>query len=276
MNRTEKQAFVDDFRVKIKEAPVLYLTDFSGLDVKSMSLLRQQLKDSGAEYLVVKNRLVKRAVADLDIPDISEALLGPTGVVLGYEGVVEPAKVVSDFAKEHDDKPVFKLGILDSKLVSAAEIQQLAKLPPREQLLAELAGALEAPMAALASALEGKIQEMAGLLDALREQKDGEGTESPEAEAESAETEAESPDAEPESAEAEAESADTEEESPEAEAESADAEAESPEAEAESAETEAESPDAEAESADAEEESPEAEAEPADPENESSDPENKN
>jgi large subunit ribosomal protein L10 len=159
LTRTEKQTFVDGFRVKVEEAPVLYLTDFSGLDVESMTLLRQQLKDSGAEYLVVKNRLVKRAVADLDIPDISEALLGPTGVVLGYEGVVEPAKVVSDFAKQHDDRPVFKLGIIDKKLVSAVEIQRLAELPPRGQLLAELAGALEAPMAALASALEGKVQE---------------------------------------------------------------------------------------------------------------------
>ena len=146
MNRVEKQTFVAEFRDKVRDAPVLYLTDFSGLDVKSMTVLRQSLKDAGAEYLVVKNRLVKLALADLDLPDISEALLGPTGVVLGHAGIVEPAKAISDFAKEHDDKPVFKLGILDNQIVSAAEIQRLAKLPPRDQLLAELAGALEAPM----------------------------------------------------------------------------------------------------------------------------------
>jgi large subunit ribosomal protein L10 len=174
MNRTEKEAFVGEFRDKVQAAPVLYLTDFAGLDVKSMTVLRQRLKESGAEYLVVKNRLVKLAVAELDLPDISEGLLGPTGVVLGYEGVVEPAKVVSDFAKEHDDKPVFKVGILDNKVVSAQEIQRLAQLPPREQLLAELAGALEGPMSGFVGALEGKIQEMSGLLEALKEQKEGE------------------------------------------------------------------------------------------------------
>jgi len=190
MNRTEKQTFVRDLREKVREAPVLYLTDFSGLDVKSMTVLRQRLRASGAEYLVVKNRLVKLAVADLDLPDISEALRGPTGVILGYEGIVEPAKAVRDFAKEHDDRPVFKLGVLDNKVVTATEIDRLAKLPPREQLLAELVGALEAPMAALASALEGKLQEMAGLLDALKEQKGGEGA-SPSAEAPPAEAEAE-------------------------------------------------------------------------------------
>ena len=267
MSLTEKQAFVDGFREKVQEAPVLYLTDFSGLDVKSMTLLRQRLRDSGAEYLVVKNRLVKRAVADLDMPDISEALLGPTGVVLGYEGVVEPAKVVSDFAKEHDDKPVFKLGILDKKIVSAVEIQRLAKLPPREQLLAELAGALEAPMAALVSALEGKIQEMAGVLDALREQKEGQGAEPAAPEAEAAQPAPEEEVAQP-AAEEETAQPDAEEEAaqPDAEEEAAqpdaEAQAEQPDADAEE---EAAQPDAEEETVqpDAEED-----AEPSDRENE--------
>ena len=175
MNRAEKESFVVDFREKVKQAPVMYLTDFTGLDVKSMTSLRQNLRASGAEYLVVKNRLVKRALEGLQVPDITDALLGPTGVVLGYGGVVEPAKIISDFAKEHGDKPVFKLGLLDDKVVSADEIVRLAQQPPREQLLAELAGALEAPMAALASALESKLQEMSALLDALKRQKEREG-----------------------------------------------------------------------------------------------------
>jgi large subunit ribosomal protein L10 len=81
---------------------------------------------------------------------------------------VEPAKLLSDFAKEHDNKPAMKAGIVERKAVSAAQIDALAKLPPREQLLAELAGALEAPMAQLAYVMQAKLYEMAGLLDALR------------------------------------------------------------------------------------------------------------
>ena len=267
MNRTEKQTFVDEFREKIRAAPVLYLTDFSGLDVKSMTLLRQRLKDSGAEYLVVKNRLAKLAVADLDLPDISEALLGPTGVVLGYKGIVEPAKAVSDFAKEHDDKPIFKLGIIDNLLVSAEEIQRLAKLPPREQLLAELAGALEAPMAALVSALEGKVQEMAGLLEALREQKeDGGPGESPTVDAEAAETEAETAEPEAEAAESEADTAEPEAEAAETEADTAEPEAEAAETEADTAEPEAEAAETEADTAEPEAEAAETEADTAEPE----------
>ncbi|RMH11629.1 MAG: 50S ribosomal protein L10 [Gemmatimonadetes bacterium] len=171
MNRDQKTAFVADFRDKVKRAPVMYVTDFTGLDVKSMTQLRRTLKEAGAEYLVVKNRLAKLALEDLGAEELFDSLQGPSGVVLGYEGVVEPAKALADFAKEHEDKPVFKAGFLDDKVLTADEVVRLAKLPPREQLLAELAGAMQAPLAALAGALEAKLQEMAGLLDALKEQK---------------------------------------------------------------------------------------------------------
>ncbi len=167
MKRTEKESFVESFRERVNRTPVLYLTDFSGLDVKSITVLRDRLRAEGAEYLVVKNRLAKLALAETDLPDISDVLNGPTGMVFGHEGPVSAAKAVAEFAKENDDKPVFKLGIMDGVILQPDEIKRLAKLPPRVQLLAELAGALEAPMAAFASALEGKIQEMAGLLDAL-------------------------------------------------------------------------------------------------------------
>lgn len=175
MKRAEKEAFVQDFRSRIERAPVVYLTDFTGLDVESMTILRRELKRSGAEYLVVKNRLAKLALEDVDeFPDLSGALSGPTGVILAYEGAVEPAKAVSEFAKQHEDKPVFKIGVLENDLLSVEQIQRLAELPPREQLLAEMAGALEGPLSALASALEGKLQEMSGLLEALRRQREEE------------------------------------------------------------------------------------------------------
>jgi large subunit ribosomal protein L10 len=170
MKRSEKEVFVTAFRDRLERAPALFLTDFTGLDVKSMTELRQNLREVGAEYLVVKNRLVRRAIADEDsLPDLGEALLGPTGVVFGYEGAVEPAKAIADFAKEHNDRPVFKLGVLENELLEAAEIVRLAKLPSRDQLLAQLAGAFEAPLAALAAALGAKIQEAAGLLEALKQ-----------------------------------------------------------------------------------------------------------
>lgn len=173
MKRTEKETFVADFRSRVEKAPVFYLADFTGLDVKAMTTLRAQLKANGAEFLVVKNRLVKRALAEMEVPDdVAASLVGPTGVVFGYEGAVEPAKVLTDFAKEHDDRPAFKAGVLENQLLGAEQIIALAKLPSKEVLLSQLAGALEGPMAAFVAALEGKIQEMAGLLEALRQERE--------------------------------------------------------------------------------------------------------
>ena len=172
MKRADKETFVADFRERLERAPVVYLTDFSGLDVKSMTTLRQSLRETGAEYVVAKNRLVLRALEETDYPDLSDALTGPTGVIFGYEGAVEPAKALTDFAKEHDDKPVFKVGVLDRKRLGPEQIDRLAKLPPRDELLAELAGAMQGPLAMLAGALEGKIREMVGLLEALKQERE--------------------------------------------------------------------------------------------------------
>jgi large subunit ribosomal protein L10 len=173
MKRNEKEVFVDGIRERLGRASVLYITDFSGLDVKSMTKLRQQMRKNGAEYLVAKNRLVQMALKDTDLPDLTQALKGPTGVVFVYGGAVEPAKALSDFAKEHGDRPVFKLGVLENQVLDARAIERLAKLPPREQLLAELAGALQSPLAELAGVMSAKLQEMVGLLEALRNERGG-------------------------------------------------------------------------------------------------------
>ena len=172
MDRSQKESAIVELQERIDRAPALYLTDFTGLDVQAMTELRSSLKKSGAEYFVVKNRLARRVFAESsDLPDISESLKGPTGFVFGYEDAAGAAKAVSDFASQHDKKPVFKLGVMENQILQPEQVERIAKLPPREQLLAELAGALEAPMAALASVLEAKLQETAGLLDALKEER---------------------------------------------------------------------------------------------------------
>ncbi len=173
MKRSEKESFVAEFQNRIKENPTFYLTDYSGLDVKSITVLRDRLHESGADYVVVKNRLLLRVLeaSETELPDLSEHLKGPTAVILAGDGPVGPAKALTEFAKDHDDRPSFKVGVLDQALLGADKFQRLAKLPSREELLSQLAGALQAPMAGLAGALEAKLQETSGLLEALREKK---------------------------------------------------------------------------------------------------------
>jgi large subunit ribosomal protein L10 len=171
MNRTEKETFITEFQELLGRAPVFYLTDFTGLDVKSLSRLRQSLRDSGAEYVVAKNRLIRLALENSELPDLGDALTGPTGVVFGFDDPVGPAKVLAEFAKENMDRPALKLGVVDRKVIQPDQIIRLSKLPSREVLLAQLAGALQAPMDALAGALSAKLQEMAGLLEALKDER---------------------------------------------------------------------------------------------------------
>jgi large subunit ribosomal protein L10 len=172
----KKQAIVDELSAKLNGANAFYLTDFTGLNVKSITDLRRRLRNAGVEYLVVKNTLAERALAVTDLPDIAEFFRGPTAVVIGQDDPVAPAKVLSDFAREHDNKPAVKAGIVERRAVTPAQIDALAKLPSREVLLAQLAGALEAPMAQLAWAMQAKLYEMAGLLDALRSEKEAQAS----------------------------------------------------------------------------------------------------
>lgn len=171
MKLTEKQEAVATLAGKLRAANALYLTDFTGLNVKRMTQLRARLRQAGLEYMVVKNTLAERALEGLDLPDIGQFFRGPTAVVIGQDDPVEAARVLATFAKENDDKPAIKAGIVERRAVSAEEVHRLATLPPREQLLAQLAGALEAPLSQFVWALEAKLIELAGLVDALKEQR---------------------------------------------------------------------------------------------------------
>ena len=168
-----KQVVVAELADKLGSAKAFYLTDFTGLNVKKMTALRARMRAEGVEYLVVKNTLAQRALEGLELPDLGEFLTGPTGLVIGREDAVIAAKVLSEFARENDDRPTVKVGVVERQQMGPDEVGRLAKLPPREQLLAELAGALQAPLAQLVFVMQGLTSELVGLLEALRAQREG-------------------------------------------------------------------------------------------------------
>jgi large subunit ribosomal protein L10 len=167
----KKQGVVTELHDKLENAKAFYLTDFSGLTVKKVTELRRRLRSAGIEYVVVKNTLAERALEGLDLPEVAEFFKGPTAVAIGQADPVAAAKVLVDFAKENDNKPAMKAGVVEGKAYTAQQVDRLAKLPGREQLLAELAGCMEAPMSMMLMMLQGKLQETLGLFEALREQK---------------------------------------------------------------------------------------------------------
>jgi len=162
--REEKVEVTAELAERLGRTEVLYLADFTGLSVKKMTELRRRFRESGAGFVVVKNRLALRALEDLDLPDISEHLRGPTGFIFGGDDPVVAAKTLREFAKEYDDRPTLKAGVVEKQLVSAKEIVRLADLPSREVLLAGIAGSLTASTAGIVGVLEGLIRDIAHMI----------------------------------------------------------------------------------------------------------------
>jgi large subunit ribosomal protein L10 len=170
MKRAEKEQLVTELRDKLTTAQSLYYTDFTGLNVKRMTELRRRLKRVGVDYVVIKNTLALRAVNESGL--VGETLKGPTGLVVGKDPVAA-ARILTEFAKEFEDKPSVKGGLLQGKAINNAQVKRMAALPSREQMLADLAAGMQSPMAAFVGALNGLFYMFAGALDALKSQREG-------------------------------------------------------------------------------------------------------
>ena len=170
MKRNDKEQLVTELTTKIKSAKALYYTDFTGLNVKRMTDLRRKLKKAGVEYVVIKNTLALLSVNESGL--IGTRLKGPTGLIISKDPV-SAAKIVTDFAKENEQRPTVKGGMLEGVSIDEAQVKKLASMPSREQMLAELGAGLQSPMAAFVGALNGLLYMFAGALDALKTQREG-------------------------------------------------------------------------------------------------------
>ena len=170
MKRSDKEQLVSELKAKITGAQALYYTDFTGLNVKRMTELRRRLRRANVEYVVIKNTLALRAVNESGL--VGERLRGPTGLVVARDPVAA-AKLITDFAKENDQKPAVKGGMFEGRALNEAQVKQLAAMPSREQMLAELGAGLQSPLAAFVGALNGLLYTFAGALEGLRMQREG-------------------------------------------------------------------------------------------------------
>ncbi len=167
--RPEKVAVVDEVKVRISEAQATILTEYRGLTVKDIAQLRSDLRPHDAEYKVYKNTLVRFAVRDLNLPELEESLTGPTAVTFIKGDPAAVAKALRDFAKTKPNL-IVKGGVLGDKILTAQDAAALADLPPREVLLAQLAGLLAQPMVAFAGLLQAVPRNFAYGLKALVDQ----------------------------------------------------------------------------------------------------------
>ena len=207
--KAEKVAIVAEVREKFQSSEAVVLTEYRGLNVTDLAVLRNAMRDAGGEYKVYKNSLVRFAAKELDL-EIEELLVGPTAIAFtgtrpdGKDGdPVSVAKALANFSKDNENL-VIKGGMLDGKLLTTDEIVALSKIAPREELLAKLAGGMAAPMQQMAGLLKAVPQKFAYALSALIEASGGAPDDSSSEEAE-AEVEVSEEEAEVEVSEEEAE-----------------------------------------------------------------------
>ncbi|HKH87949.1 MAG TPA: 50S ribosomal protein L10 [Acidimicrobiales bacterium] len=181
--RAEKVAVVDEVRGHLEEADAAILTEYRGLKVGDLATLRRALRAAGAEYKIYKNTLVQRATADSRHAVIGSLLEGPTAIAFVEHDVAAAAKVLREFARTHPAL-VVKGSFVGSGLLDAQTTNALADLPSREVLLAQIAGALAAPMRQLAGLLKALPQSFAYGLSALIDQRQAGGELLPAAEPE--------------------------------------------------------------------------------------------
>ena len=148
----QKKEEVTKLANKIKEAKLVLLTDYRGISVEDVTVLRAKLRNVNTEYKVIKNNITRRALAEAGIEGLEGQLVGPTAVIMSNEDYLEPSKAIYEFTKNNDYYKI-KGGVIEGKVMTAEEIITLAKLPSRETLLSMLAGALLGNISKLAVAL---------------------------------------------------------------------------------------------------------------------------
>lgn len=149
----KKQEQVNELANELKDAKVVLLVDYRGITVTDVTKLRADLRNVNAEYKVIKNNIIRRALEANGESGLEDALEGPVAMVIGKEDYLEPSKVIYNFTKTHDFYKI-KGGIIEGKVMTAEEVITLAKLPSRQELLAKLAGALLGNITKLAVALD--------------------------------------------------------------------------------------------------------------------------
>lgn len=173
MPNPQKELIVSELRDLAHNSKGAILTDYRGLTVADVSKLRKKLRESDAEYHIVKNTLYKRALSGDGAlsPELEELLKGPTAIVFAKGDIVAPAKAVLDFIRE-TRKPEVKVkgGFIDGKVISVEQVQAISKLPPREQIMGQLVGCLNGPASGLVGTLNSIVSELVRTIQAIADQ----------------------------------------------------------------------------------------------------------
>ena len=171
IDRAQKEQNAKELRADLGGIPHAILVDFKGLDVANATDLRRKLREEEATFKVVKNSTALRAIEDLPLAEFKDLFIGQTAIVYTEGDVVSFAKTLREFEEEFET-PSFKGGIVDGAPISAEEFEQLAKLPPRDELIGKALYLMNYPIQGLATVLGSILAGVVTVLDQIRDQRE--------------------------------------------------------------------------------------------------------
>ncbi len=171
MKRSEKDQIVAEVKEKAGKASGMYLADFTGITVEEVSELRREFRKSSVDYQVVKNTLAKKALAELEgFEKVVEHLQQPTAIAFGYDDPVAPARIIKKF-RDKSKKLNVKVCVVEKRVYEGAEIDMIAKLPTRKEVMAGIVGAVAFPATGIAGAVNAVLRDLVGIIDAIEKKK---------------------------------------------------------------------------------------------------------
>ena len=171
MPTAEKIAVIEKYTEKFKEAKCIYIADYEGIDVETVTEVRKKFREQNIEYKVLKNRLARIALDNAGISELGEQLTGANTYIIGYDDPVVAAKIIEEFNKKEEVLRL-KTVLFEGKVLGAEEAKGIAKLPSREVLLGQFVGMLNSPMTKFAGTLQASMQKMVGVLNSLKDKKE--------------------------------------------------------------------------------------------------------
>lgn len=174
MNRTEKEQVIGELHEKMAKAKAAIVAEPKGLDVETVTALRKKLRDSKVEYRVVKNTLAARAAKGTMLESVADKFVGPTALVMSYDDVVTPAKLLVEFMKDRENFAI-RGAVVEGKAIDAKGVLALAKMPGLQELRAQIAAMVNQPATLLARVIGTPGQQLARVLGARREQLEKQG-----------------------------------------------------------------------------------------------------
>ena len=166
----QKQQIVEELADKMGRASAGVFVDYRGITVEEDTKLRAEMRKVGVDYAVVKNTMTRFAAQKIGLDGLDETLNGTTALAMSFEDPVAPAKVIQQYAAKHD-KFQIKSGFVEGRVISAAEVVQLASMPPKEILIARAMGSILSPASGLANVVNATMRSLAIALNAIAEQK---------------------------------------------------------------------------------------------------------